>query len=86
MPKCDFNKFALNFVEIALRRGCSPANLLHIFRTPFYKNISGGLLLQIFVFKLRNSKGTNTFKGYLRYKTILCYKVALDVQLMNFFI
>ena len=25
-------------------------------------------------------------KGYLRFKTILCYKVALDVQLMNFFI
>ena len=25
------------------------------------------------------------FKGYLRYKTILCHKVALDVQLMNFF-
>ena len=25
-------------------------------------------------------------KGYLRYKTILCYKVALDAQLMNFFI
>ena len=27
-----------------------------------------------------------SFKGYLRYKTILCYKVALDVQLMIFFI
>ena len=26
------------------------------------------------------------FKGYLRYKTILCHKVALDVQLMNIFI
>ena len=25
-------------------------------------------------------------KGHLRYKTILCHKVALDVQLMNFFI
>ena len=24
-------------------------------------------------------------KGYLRYKTVLCHKVALDVQLMNFF-
>ena len=23
-------------------------------------------------------------KGYLRYKTILCYKVAVDAQLMNF--
>ena len=25
-------------------------------------------------------------KGYLRNKTILCQKVVLDVQLMNFFI
>ena len=25
-------------------------------------------------------------KGYLRYKTIFCHKVALDVYLMNFFI
>ena len=24
------------------------------------------------------------FKGYLRYKTIFCNKVALDVKLMNF--
>ena len=25
-------------------------------------------------------------KDYLRYKTIFCHKVALDAQLMNFFI
>ena len=25
-------------------------------------------------------------KGYLRYETILCHKVAFDVQLMNFII
>ena len=31
IPKCDFNKAA----EIALRHGCPPVNLLHIFRTPF---------------------------------------------------
>ena len=40
MSKCDFNK-----VEIALRHGCSPVNLLHVFRTPFLKNTSGWLLL-----------------------------------------
>ena len=45
MPKCDFNKVACNFIEIALRHGCSPVNLLHIFRTPFYKNSYEGLLL-----------------------------------------
>ena len=34
-----------NFIEIALRHGRSPANLLHIFRTYFPKNTSEGLLL-----------------------------------------
>ena len=52
MPTCDLKKVALqlwfilcNFIEIALRHGCSPVNLLHIFRTSFPKKISGGLLL-----------------------------------------
>ena len=49
MPKCDFNKVALlcNFIEITLRHGCSPVNLLHIFRTPFPRNTSGWLLLKL---------------------------------------
>ena len=36
MPKCDF--------KIALWHGCSPVNLLHIFRIP--KNTSGRLILK----------------------------------------
>ena len=40
MPKWD-----CNFIEIALLHCRSPVNLLHIFRTPFYKNTSKGLLL-----------------------------------------
>ena len=47
MPKCDFNKIACNFIEITLTYGCSPVNLVHIFRTPFPKNTSGWLLLII---------------------------------------
>ena len=43
MPKCDFNKVA---VAITLRHGCSPVNLLHIFRTPFPRNASGRILLK----------------------------------------
>ena len=40
-------KLQSNFIEIALRHGCSPVNLLHIFRTTFPKNISGWLLLEL---------------------------------------
>ena len=36
MPKCDLNKVSL--------RGCSPVNLLHIFRTPLLMNTFGRLL------------------------------------------
>ena len=35
MPKCKFSKITKlqsNFIEIRLRHGCSPINLLHIFR------------------------------------------------------
>ena len=35
-----------NFIEITLWHGCSPENLLQIFRTPFPKSASGGLLLK----------------------------------------
>ena len=46
MPKCDFNKLLCNFIEIICRRVCSLVNLLHTFRTPFYMNTPGGLLLE----------------------------------------
>ena len=36
-----------NFIEIALRHGCSPNNLLDIFGTVFYKSTSGWILLKI---------------------------------------
>ena len=36
-------KLLCNFIEIALEHGCSPVNLLHIFRTTFPKNTSNGL-------------------------------------------
>ena len=35
-------KLQSNAIEITLRYGCSLVNLLHIFRTPFPKNTSGG--------------------------------------------
>ena len=37
-------KLYSNFIEITLRRGCSPVNLLHIFRAPFPRNTSVWLI------------------------------------------
>ena len=70
MPKCDFitlpmqkqpsrgvlRKRCSNFIEITLRRGCFPVNLLHIFRTPFPKITSKGLLLS-YGYNLRQKAG-----------------------------
>ena len=53
-PKCDFNKVP---IEITFRIGCSPINLLNIFRIPFPKNTSGWLLLFV-----SNSKRFSTTK------------------------
>ena len=39
-------KLQSNFIEITLQHGCSPVNLLYIFRTPFTKNTYGWLLLK----------------------------------------
>ena len=49
------------FIEITLRHGYSPMNLLHTFRTPFTKNTSERLLLKM---KLENSDFT-----YEKYET-----------------
>ena len=48
MPKCDFNEVASNFIESTVQQRCSPVNLLCIFRTPFPKNTSEGMLLVSF--------------------------------------
>ena len=37
-------KLLCKFIEIVLRHGCSPVNLLHIFRIPFPRNTFGWLL------------------------------------------
>ena len=40
-------KLLCSFIEIILWHGCSPVNLLHIFRTPFLKNTYGWLFLML---------------------------------------
>ena len=42
-------KLQSDFVEIKLWYRCSPVNLLHIFRTNFSRNISGGQLLLVLI-------------------------------------
>ena len=53
-------KLIWNFIEITLRHGCYPVNLLHIFRTPFPKDTSERLLLffSIWVFFHEHSRFT----------------------------
>ena len=41
---------------------------------------------RILKLNILSKRSEHILKGYLYYKTILCHKVALDVQLMNFFI
>ena len=43
-------KLSSNCIEITLRHGGSPVNLLHIFGIPFHKNTSGGLHLNAHMF------------------------------------
>ena len=58
-----------NFIEIPLQHGCSHVNLLYIFRTPFPRNTSGWLLLQLVFCLFINScslhEGANLEKKYL---------------------
>ena len=35
MPKCDFNKDAINFIEITLQQECSPVNFAAYFQNTF---------------------------------------------------
>ena len=53
MPQCDFNKVQSNFIDIAHWHGCSPVDLLQIFRAPFYNNISGQFLLIPAIFQTK---------------------------------
>ena len=52
-------------LEITLRHGCYPVSLLHIFRTPFYKNTSGWLLLFYLISTLILESTVNITKVYL---------------------
>ena len=62
---------SIKLLEITLRRGYSPANLLHIFRTPFPENTSGELLLNLtkndlLIAKIRQIPFWDIQKGFSR--------------------
>ena len=63
-PSAISIKLERNFMEIAFRHGCSPVNLLHIFRTPFLKNTSGRLLLNTIIGEVENKT-----PDYIKYVT-----------------
>ena len=44
VQKCSPEEVLCNSIEITLHCGCSPVNLVYIFRAPFPKNTSGRLL------------------------------------------
>ena len=67
-------KFLCNFIEITLRHGCSPVNLLHIFRTTFLKNTSGRLLLYA---------GDTPLKSKRELATDLCQQIELTSELKS---
>ena len=50
LQKNSHAKVQSSFIEITLRHGYSPVNMLHIFRTPFPKNTSEWLLLNIGIY------------------------------------
>ena len=68
MPNVISIKLLCNFIEITLRHGCSPVNLLHIFRTPFLKNISEWLLLEIVRFRGVREQQVLFFHLYTNFK------------------
>ena len=87
--KCDFSKVASNFIEIAFQHGCSPVNLLHIFRTHFPKNTSGRLRLDIVIletivilsksFQCISSTNKDITKFYVRIRFLEYYFCQLFI-------
>ena len=59
-------KMLSNFIELAFWHGCSPVNLLQIFRTSFPKSTSGRLLLKILYLEIwKYGKNFTYFFGWI---------------------
>ena len=64
-------KFLCNFTEVAVQHGSSPINLPDIFKTSFYKNTYGGLLLTYKYCKLSQRETDNKLNVFLPFATRL---------------
>ena len=78
MLKCDFNKVAMQLCWVTLRRGCSPANLVHILRAPLFGSAYGGTLLSF-------AKELLFFSVHFRVKFTYCYHCVSIPQLLLIF-
>ena len=75
-------KLLCNFIKITLRHGCYPVNFLHIFRTPFSKNTSGGLLLDsLTTFSLNKTGRQKMFLNYFCFSQ--SSRKDVDAQIVN---
>ena len=63
---------------ISLRHGCSLVNLLHIIRTTFPKNTSGGMLLSLAVSSSDDSTLSNFLDSLSRLDVILPKRASKD--------
>ena len=71
-------KLLCNSIEITLRHGCSPVNLLHIFRITFSKNTSNGLLL--YCHNTYTSNYVSFYEMYAFYtfhEIYLCFRILI---------
>ena len=66
-------KLQRNSIRIKLRHGCSPVNLLHIFRTPFSKNSSGWQLLKNIYFALISWKTFELIQTLIQCLSYYCW-------------
>ena len=64
-------KLQSNFIDITLRHGCSPVDLLHIFRTYFPKNTCGELLLHSWCQILQKYLATKRSQLFSQKKSII---------------
>ena len=80
-------KLQSDFIEITLRHGCSPVNLLHIFRTPFPKNASGGLLKFIVMCNYDGDPSKMYFRNLTLFKMTKVRRLAthVNIELWNLF-